>query len=272
MKQKYIFIAITALIIIAAGLYAYTSKNNGTSSTSEQTHQGVITGNVTYMQRIALPEGSLIEVQLRDISRADAPAEILAEQKIVTTGQSVPIPYTLNYDSSKIVEQNSYAVSARITVEEKLTWISTVNIPVITRGNPNANVEIMVSPANTSNNSTAPANQSGNNLIGTKWSWVRTTYPNKAELKAPAGNKFVLTLKDDKTVSSTTDCNGLGGNYSMNGEVLTFSDFISTLRFCEGSPEGQYSQDLRQTASYVISGNELRLNLNKDAGTMYFAK
>lgn len=269
MTQKNIIIAIILIAAVAVGAYVYTTKKPGENADTQP--NATVSGNVTYMQRVALPTGSVVEVELRDTSRADAPAEILAKNKITTTGQNVPIPYTLNYDPTKIVENNSYSVAAKITIDGKLSWISTVNIPVITRGNPTNNVEILVSQANTE--TTPPSSgQTNAPLVGTEWAWVRTTYPNKAALTAPTGNKFVMTLKADKTISSSTDCNGLGGNYVVNGEVLSFSEFISTLRYCEDSPETQYSQDLRQTSSYVISGNELRLNLTKDAGTMYFQK
>src|SRR5690606_28033950 len=54
---------------------------------------GVLTGTVTYLQRVALPPGSVIEVRLQDVSRADAAAEVIASQTITTAGENVPIPF-----------------------------------------------------------------------------------------------------------------------------------------------------------------------------------
>ncbi len=45
----------------------------GTTSLS-----GILTGTVTYRERIALSPGSVIDVQLQDVSRADAAAQIIA--------------------------------------------------------------------------------------------------------------------------------------------------------------------------------------------------
>jgi putative lipoprotein len=105
-----------------------------------------VTGTVTYLQRSALPPDAVVIVKLVDISKADAPAEVISEQTIPTEGKQVPFPYSLPYDPAKIVESNSYAVQARIESGGALLFISTSVIPVITRGNPTENVEIIVQP------------------------------------------------------------------------------------------------------------------------------
>ena len=103
-----------------------------------------ITGQVTYRQRIALSPDAVVEVSLQDISRADAPAVVVASQTIQTGGKQVPIPFALDYDPGAIDPRMSYAVSARITENGQLTWISTQVYPVLTRGAPSDNVEIIV--------------------------------------------------------------------------------------------------------------------------------
>jgi uncharacterized lipoprotein YbaY len=105
-----------------------------------------VTGTVTYLQRSALPPDAVIKVQLADVSKADAPAEVISTQTIESGGKQVPFPYTLPYDQAKIVESHEYAVSARIESGGKLLFISTQRYAVITRGNPTENVEIVVQP------------------------------------------------------------------------------------------------------------------------------
>jgi len=83
----------------------------------------VLRGEVVYRERIALPAGALVTVELADVSLADAPAAIVAEQKITPTGQ-VPIPFELTFDSSAIQGKNTYALQARITVDDKLMFIN----------------------------------------------------------------------------------------------------------------------------------------------------
>lgn len=105
-----------------------------------------VTGAVTYLQRSALPPDAVVTVRLSDVSKADAPAEVISEQTIPAEGKQVPFPYTLPYDPAKIVESHTYAVSARIESGGMLLFISTTSYPVITRGNPSENVEIVVQP------------------------------------------------------------------------------------------------------------------------------
>jgi len=73
-----------------------------------------VTGSVAYLQRVALPPGTVIKVQLIDVSRADAPAVVLGEQLIQAEGRQPPFAFSIGYDPSKIQPNWSYAVSARI--------------------------------------------------------------------------------------------------------------------------------------------------------------
>jgi putative lipoprotein len=82
-----------------------------------------LTGTVVYLQRIALPENAVIQVQLQDVSRQDVAAIVLAEQTIAAQGQQVPIPFSLSYDLSRPESNHTYALSVRITVNGELHWI-----------------------------------------------------------------------------------------------------------------------------------------------------
>ena len=102
----------------------------------EPLNGSAVTGTVSYFQRMALPPSAVIQVQLLDVSLADAPAKIIAEQSIPVGSRQVPIPFQLNYDARSIDEKHSYSVSAKITIDGKLQFISDKSYPVITRGNP----------------------------------------------------------------------------------------------------------------------------------------
>jgi len=105
---------------------------------------GQLNGIVTYRQRIALPPNAVVEVQLQDVSRADAPAITLASQTIQTQGQQVPIPFSLTYDPTAIDPRMTYAVRATIKDGDTLIWTSTTFNPVLTRDAPAGDIEIIV--------------------------------------------------------------------------------------------------------------------------------
>ncbi len=108
--------------------------------------QATLTGTVTYQQRVALPPQALITVQLVDVSVADAPAEIVAQQVITAGGRQAPFNFELTYYLLKIQENHTYAVQARIEMDGQLTFISTTRYPVLTQGAPTT-VEVVVDPA-----------------------------------------------------------------------------------------------------------------------------
>jgi putative lipoprotein len=102
-----------------------------------------VTGTVTYLERIALPPNAMVIVRLVDVSRADAPGDALAEQRIDTGGKQVPFAFTLAYDPARIDPRGSYAVQARIEVDGQLWCITTDRYAAITQGNP-TQVEVIV--------------------------------------------------------------------------------------------------------------------------------
>jgi putative lipoprotein len=97
-------------------------------ATGTGTATSKVTGSITYRERIALPPSAVITVQLVDVSRADAPAVLIAEQVIPTRGRQVPFEFALAYDASRIQASHTYAVQVRIEDGGRLLFISdTVN-------------------------------------------------------------------------------------------------------------------------------------------------
>jgi putative lipoprotein len=104
-----------------------------------------VTGAVTYLERIALPPDAVVLVRIENISRADVAAEIISEQEIPTEGKQVPIPFELPYDPEAINERDTYNLAARILDGQgNLLFISDTVVPVITKGNPTQDVEVVV--------------------------------------------------------------------------------------------------------------------------------
>lgn len=94
-----------------------------------------VTGTVTYRERIALTPEALVEVQLLDVSVADASAKLIAEQTIRPQHQ-VPIPFELIYDPAEIDERFTYVVRATIRERGRLMFTTDRSYRVLTRGSP----------------------------------------------------------------------------------------------------------------------------------------
>lgn len=71
-----------------------------------------LSGEVTYRERIALPENGTLRITLVDLSAPDQP-RVQAAGAIASPGQ-VPLSFTLNFEDSVITEGQSYGLRAEI--------------------------------------------------------------------------------------------------------------------------------------------------------------
>ena len=105
-------------------------------ATGTGTATSKVTGSIAYRERIALPPSAVVNVKLVDVSLADAPAVLIAEQDIATAGRQVPFEFALEYDASRIRPSHTYAVQVRIEDGGRLLFISDTVNRAITRDAP----------------------------------------------------------------------------------------------------------------------------------------
>jgi putative lipoprotein len=88
-----------------------------------------------------------VSVKLLDISRADAPAVVIAEQTIKPAGKQVPIQFELRYDPQRLNERGRYSIQARILEGDKLRLIGSKTYPSMEgSGSRPDKVNIIVNP------------------------------------------------------------------------------------------------------------------------------
>lgn len=106
-----------------------------------------LTGSIIYGNDAALPAGATLTVDLRDISLADAPSVLIAQQIIPSPGPS-PVSFRINYRRAAIDPRRDYSLSARIASSDgKLLFTNDTVYPVLTYGYPNhANLELIAIP------------------------------------------------------------------------------------------------------------------------------
>ena len=84
----------------------------------------------------ALPPDAVFEATLEDVSKADAPAEVLGQARIERPGNP-PIRFAIPYDPARINPSHRYAVRARILVGGELFFVTDRSYPVLTGGQGN---------------------------------------------------------------------------------------------------------------------------------------
>jgi putative lipoprotein len=115
-----------------------------TQQQPDNTLMRVISGEVWYRERIALPPGAEVIVTLEDQSRADAPATVLTDYRHVVDEEQAPFPFRLVYNPKAIDERMTYGLRARIEQDGQLMFTSTEHIDPFA-GEPGEPVRIMVS-------------------------------------------------------------------------------------------------------------------------------
>ena len=95
-----------------------------------------VSGDASYLQRIAMPPEAVLTVQLQDVSRADARAIVLAESRQVFGNRQVPLAYSVTVMRSAINPGLHYVVRASISVDGQIKFSTTRQYPVLTRGAP----------------------------------------------------------------------------------------------------------------------------------------
>ena len=97
----------------------------------------VVNVTATYRERILLTPGHVLTVRVEDVSRADAPAAVLAEHREVLDGRAPPYQATLGFPRSQIDPRHTYAVRAEIRDPSgALRFTTDTRHAVLTQGAP----------------------------------------------------------------------------------------------------------------------------------------
>ncbi|MEZ8481608.1 YbaY family lipoprotein [Vibrio splendidus] len=130
MKKALILITSLVSFGLLVGCQATSETNASQEVVAENTQ--VISGTVSYRERIALPENAVVTVTLEDTSLADAPSTVIATQEFTTDGKQVPFAFELSYDNNKIKANHRYNMRATIHVDGKLRFTTDTIKSVIT--------------------------------------------------------------------------------------------------------------------------------------------
>ncbi len=143
-EQQYLAALGTAVVYTLEGERLQLRTSEGSLAVD---YVAAVTGNVTYLQRIALPEDAVLQVQLQDTSLMDVKAEVMGEFVMPTQGKQVPLPFEVTYNPADIIPNHTYSLSVRITDGAgNLLFINTQAYQVLTRDNPTFGIEVVVDP------------------------------------------------------------------------------------------------------------------------------
>jgi len=129
MTKKLLLTALgTAVLLTAAAC-----REPTTQTAAEAPDKAVISGTVSYRERIALTDQAELTLTLADVSRQDVAAKVIAERTVTDPGQ-VPIRFEVEYPTAEIDERMSYSLRAVIHDRGRMLFTTDTHVPVLTRG------------------------------------------------------------------------------------------------------------------------------------------
>ncbi|PRW43556.1 type III secretion system lipochaperone family protein [Enterobacter roggenkampii] len=98
---------------------------NGINTLSQQSiQQPNVSGTIWIKQKVALPPDAVLTVTLSDASLADAPSKVVAQRAVRTEGKQAPFSFVLPYNPSDVQPNARILLSAAVTINGKLVFIT----------------------------------------------------------------------------------------------------------------------------------------------------
>ena len=147
MRAHRTFGIVVLLALLATGVAACGGAEQAAQvAPLAESSAAAVSGTVNKLDRSALPENAVIEVELLQMSAAGGADTVLATQTIAASGQQLPIPFAMPYDPAQVDATQTYLIGARVTVDGQVIYASQTATAVVTNGAPASGIEILVGP------------------------------------------------------------------------------------------------------------------------------
>ncbi|CAN7766845.1 YbaY family lipoprotein [Mesorhizobium sp. LjNodule214] len=228
---------IFGFVPLVVGMLAVPEMSNAAEKT--------LKGEVMYRERIALPPNAVLSVQLADVSLADAPAAIIGERKVAPAGQ-VPIKFEISFDPQVIRPNMTYALQARITIDDRLMFISDTRHQVDPLSDAPQTIMLkMVAP------DAAAA------LLGQ--SWLVEYIDGIGVIAEP---QATFRISEAGKAGGSGPCNVYFATAKVDGSTIAISEIGSTFKACAPevmAEEKALFEALARAASYHVDAGKLTI-------------
>lgn len=251
-------VSIAAVLAVIVAATPWSGGCTALAPTGQESEILRITGELTYLPRVALPPDSIAVVELRDGPDPDDP--VVAEQRIALKGRQVPIPFELTVDAALLAHQPDYAFRGGIVHRGEPIWL-TETLPVDTGA---GRVALGTLRMTTHRSGSAPGGDAGalvapvpDALADGEWRVVEidgeaTAHDARPTLRFEAGGR----------ISGNGSCNRYSGPFRVEGEQLRFGDLASTMMACDPpriDQERRLFEVLREVERYRAEDDTLVL-------------
>lgn len=241
-----IFRPLVRQVLRPAGMIALLVSLSGMPAMAETVDLPVV---VRLAEGASLPHEALLEVELLDVSRADAPATVLSARRYRI--EMLPAIVKLPYDDAQIDTRMSYVVAGKVREGDTVLLRTTTAFPAITRDAP-ARPEIVLEQMAAAPVADMPR------ITGIAWAAFEIGGRMLVTEDPPS-----MAFNDDGAFSMYGGCNRFTGRAEIgDGTLSILQPLAGTRRACP-EPRMKLDQDmvaaLEQTTGYVRNGKNLSL-------------
>lgn len=230
-----------------------------------------IRGELTYLQRIALPDNALAIVELKPDDAPDG-ASVTAEARIALEGRQVPVAFALDVPRAHLDAGKTYLLRGAIRADSQLRWLSepvAIDTAAATVDVGTLRLSPYEAPApiedEAEDEAEAPA---GESIVG---DWRISEIDGK-----PVGDGIQATIAfNEGGAFSGRLCNAYRGSYTLDGETISLGNAASTLMACpepQATLEGALFAALPQAKSWRIGEDGVLIVLDGDGKTLLRAR
>ena len=141
MKIRHGLLLLGVLALAGCSWMPHFGKNK---TPQQQTLMKSLTGEVDYTLTHTIPDDAYLEVTLVDVSKQDAPARVIATDKIAPVSPS-PVTFVLSYEPSDLADGVDFAVSAKIKQGDRTLAINDTQVSVLGRSGNDGPVRVVIS-------------------------------------------------------------------------------------------------------------------------------
>lgn len=214
-----------------------------------------LSGEVTYRERVALPEGALLRIELIDLA---VPERSRLTVEAPTGAGQVPLSFTLTFEDSLILPQHDYALNAEIRAGN-LTFRNAQPYPVapLAQTEPVVILTQLIAQAEPAPAEPEPQQAVALPLLNTTW---RATAIGSNPI--PPGTEMTLLIENSLRAGGMGGCNSWFSQAQIGELSFAIGDVAKTQRSClyeRNMLEQSFFDALQASTSWRIDNDTLLL-------------
>ena len=226
-----------------------------------------IRGELTYLQRIALPDNAVAVVELKPDDAPDG-ASVTAETVIPLEGRQVPVAFALDVPRAHLDGAKTYMLRGAIRVDSQLRWLSdpvAIDTAAATVDVGTLRLSPYEAPAPDEEEAETPAAES----IEGEWRIEAVGGQTVGD-----GIQATIAFNEDGAFSGRL-CNSYRGPYKVDGTSISLGNAAATLMACQepqATLEGALFSAFPQAKSWRIGEDGALTVLDDDGKTLIRAR